>query len=74
MIHGSTKCSTGCAKCSKEVLNVSPRGSNVPRSCQTFNEGCQMVRGDAKYSTEGAKCSTEVLNVPRMVPNVSHRG
>ena len=48
MIHRGAKHSMECAKCSKEVLNVSPRGSNVPQRCQ-------ILHGGAEYSTEGVK-------------------
>ena len=48
MFHGGAKHSMECAKCSKEVLNVSSRGSNVPQRCQ-------ILLGGPKCSTEGVK-------------------
>ena len=70
MFHRGSKYSTDNVKCSTEVLNITRRGSNVPRRCSIFHREGQMFNGGAQYSTDNVQCSTEVLNIPRRGSNI----
>ena len=70
MFHRGAKYYTDNVKCSTEVLNITRRGSNVPRRCSIFHGEGQMFHVGAQHSTDTVKFSTEVLNIPRRVSNI----
>ena len=60
MFHGGMKYCTEMLTFSTEVQNIPLRGVNIPRRCQSFNRGAELLHGGMKYFGEGVQYSAEV--------------